>query len=122
MCRAGEFWVPTVTNYLLRDGDGRRGDIRRVGRAPNLIIDHAKLVPLCRQAEHRTYEICPEGRIDPRRPQDDMPGVCCGDGQFSLKLGLPIDASWIDGVALDIGGILSSVENLIPGQMDDGHP
>ena len=49
-----------------------------------------------------------------------MAGICCGDGQFPLKLGSAINASRIDRVAFDISTVFGSIEHIIGRKVDDG--
>src|SRR6188474_2678683 len=94
--------------------DGCR-QVLDVRGAPPLVGDHAHLVPLLPEGEHRPNEVLSRRAEEPGASDDpaffDLP--------LSLELRLAVDGQRIGLVGLDVRLALRTVEDVIGGEVDD---
>ena len=96
-----------------------RREVRRRRRSPDLVGDHAHLVPRRHQPQHGLQEVRARRTIDPGRSDDEGVGVLLEQGLLAGALGGPVDSQRGGGRVRRVGPPGRAVEHEVRGDVDE---
>ena len=117
---AGVRVPPSVAAHAAGYGQDRLGEVRRIGRAAELVLDDAQAILLGGQADHRAHEIAAMGPIEPGGAQDHVARIGRRRRSLAGQLRAAVDVERRRRVGLVIGRALGPVEDVVGGDLDHG--
>ena len=97
-------------------------EVRRRRRAADLVVDHAQLVALRPQAQHREQEVAAARREHPGRAHDVGLRVLGQERALARELGGAVDAARRDRRALVVAGGIVAREHVVGREPDERGP
>ena len=85
------------------EGPGREGNVARIGRAPDLVGDHARGQALPGALQHRPGKGAPVLPEEPLGPDDEEARAARLDGLLPRELALAVNVERVGGRILTVG-------------------
>lgn len=98
---------------LVDDGHDGLCQVVGVGGCANLVEDHAQLLFLLPQSQHRLDEVVAESRVEPCRADDDMLWTYLRHSHLTCQLGGAIHTVGAGDVGLGVGRVLRAIKYII---------
>lgn len=98
---------------LVDDGHDGQSQVVGVGGCAYLVENHAQLLFLLPQSQHRLDEVVAESRVEPSRADDDMFWTCLRHGHLASQLGGAIHAVRAGCVGLGVGRVMRAIKYIV---------
>lgn len=98
---------------LVDDGHDGQSQVVGVGGCAYLVENHAQLLFLLPQSQHRLDEVVAESRVEPSRADDDMFWTCLRYSHLTCQLGGAIHTVGAGGIGLGVRRVLGAIKYIV---------